>query len=41
MANQQEQQQHPLLFEKTNAAEVIQYYFYERMVLSYNRKFYF
>ena len=31
MANQQEQQQHPLLFGKTNAAEVIQYYFYERM----------
>ena len=32
MADQQYQQQHPVLLGKTNAAEVNQYYFYERMV---------
>ena len=32
MADQQDQQQHPVLLGKTNAAKVNQYYFYERMV---------
>ena len=32
MADQQDQQQHPILLGKTNAAEVNQHYFYERMV---------
>ena len=31
MANQQDQQQHPVLLGETNAAEVNQYYFYERI----------
>ena len=31
MADQQDQQQHPVLLRKTNAVEVNQYYFYERI----------
>ena len=32
MAYEQDQQQHPVLLGKTNAADLNQYYFYERMV---------
>ena len=38
MAEQQDQQQHPVLLGKTNAAEVNQYYFHEKMVYKLQSK---